>query len=312
MNHMQSHTDDSAETSRLREELAKARAMLELVMDKNPDGIAIMGADGTVTVNEAGSRMTPGTETKPVQSKGEWTTEYGFFHPDGVTPVPIEQLGSVRAMRGEVVRDELLLMRGAAFPDGLLLSCTSQPLPGGGSITVFRDVTERARLERDLAERNEALARRDAENRELIDRLRIALDDLSTPVLEVGEDVLVLPVIGLVDTQRSAQMSERLLAEVVRTQARHVIVDLTGVEVVDTGTADRFAKVARAVELLGARCVLSGVQPAVAQTLVELGVSFGGLETQRNLRHALESCQGGRRNVDRTIQKRRRSGNADA
>jgi hypothetical protein len=67
----------------------------------------------------------------------------------------------------------------------------------------------------------------------------------------------------------------------------------------------------RAVELLGARCVLSGLQPAVAQTLVELGVSFGGLETQRNLRHALESCQGARR-TDRTVQKRRRSGNADA
>lgn len=302
---------ESSETSRLREELAKARAMLELVMDKNPDGIAIIAPDGSIIVNEAGSRMTPGAPTPSSQTREEWTTQYGFFEADRVTPVPVERLGSMRAMAGEVVRDELLFMRGAEFPQGLMLSCTSQPLPGGGAITVFRDVTERVQLEEALASRNEALARRDAENRELIDRLRIALDELSTPVLEVGEDVLVLPVIGLVDTQRSAQMSERLLAEVVRTQARHVIVDLTGVELVDTGTADRFAKVARAVELLGARCVLCGLQPAVAQALVELGVSFGGLSTQRNLRHALESCQDQRRSVSRTVRKRPREGNAE-
>jgi rsbT co-antagonist protein RsbR len=306
MNEMIVNDGHSSELSHLRAELARARAMLELVMEHNPDGIAILQADGAVTVNPAGARMTPGgIEAGASQSKAEWTTVYGFFEADRVTPLPIERLGSMRAMRGESVRDEVIFMRGANFPEGLLLNCTSQPLPGGGSITVFRDVTEQARLEADLARQNASLAARDAENRQLIDRLRVALDDLSTPVLEVGEDVLVLPVIGLVDTQRSAQMSERLLAEVVRTRSRHVIVDLTGVELIDTGTADRFAKLARAVELLGARCILSGLQPAVAQTLVELGIHFGGLETQRNLRHALEAVEGGRRTRERVVQKRR-------
>jgi rsbT co-antagonist protein RsbR len=70
-----------------------------------------------------------------------------------------------------------------------------------------------------------------------------------------------------------------------------VVVDLTGVDIIDTATADRFVKLARAVELLGARCLVSGLQPAVAQTLVELGVQFAGLSTQRNLRHALEACK---------------------
>jgi rsbT co-antagonist protein RsbR len=86
-------------------------------------------------------------------------------------------------------------------------------------------------------------------------------------------------------------MAEKLLSEVVRTRSRHVIVDLTGVDLIDTATADRFVKLARAVELLGARCIVCGLQPAVAQTLVELGVEFSGMSTQRNLRHALEACK---------------------
>jgi rsbT co-antagonist protein RsbR len=82
-------------------------------------------------------------------------------------------------------------------------------------------------------------------------------------------------------------MTERLLAEVVTRQARFVIVDLTGVELIDTKTADHFVKMVRAVELVGASCMVSGIRPAVAQTLVELGIDFTNLKTLGNLRHAL-------------------------
>jgi rsbT co-antagonist protein RsbR len=115
---------------------------------------------------------------------------------------------------------------------------------------------------------------------------------LSTPILEVWDDVLALPIIGLVDSRRAAQIMERLLEEVVRRQVRTVIIDLTGVEIVDTKTADYFLKVIRAVELLGARCAISGIRPAVAQTLVELGVDLGAIRTARNLKHALRDSLG--------------------
>ena len=85
-------------------------------------------------------------------------------------------------------------------------------------------------------------------------------------------------------------MMERLLHEIVKNQARFVIIDLTGVEVIDTSTADHFMKLVKAVGLIGARCVLTGIRPAVAQTLVDLDVSFGQLETLRNLRHGLRYC----------------------
>lgn len=145
----------------------------------------------------------------------------------------------------------------------------------------------KARLEQEVAARTRDLAERNAENQELIRRLRSAVDQLSSPVLELWEDVLAVPVIGVVDSERAAMLVERVLDDVARRGARFVLIDLTGVDVVDTGTADRLVKLARAVELLGARCLLTGLQPLVAQTLVDLGADFGELVTLRNLKQGL-------------------------
>jgi rsbT co-antagonist protein RsbR len=91
-------------------------------------------------------------------------------------------------------------------------------------------------------------------------------------------------------------MVQRLLAEVTRTQARFVIVDLTGVDIVDTKTADHLLKLMRKVEVVGARAVLTGIRPAVAETLVDIGVDLGRAVTLRNLKHALrEAIRAGRR-----------------
>jgi len=158
-------------------------------------------------------------------------------------------------------------------------------------ITAQRQTQEElAQFRTDLADRNAELAERAEENTVLVDRLRQAVQELSTPVLEVADDVLALPVIGIVDTERGAQMEERLLNELVRHKSRFVIVDLTGVTTLDTSTADRFAKIARSVGLLGSECILTGLQPAVAQTLVAIGVEFAGLRTERNLKRAIEVC----------------------
>ena len=85
-------------------------------------------------------------------------------------------------------------------------------------------------------------------------------------------------------------MVGRLLDAVANGQARYVIIDLTGVEIVDTRTADHLIKLVKKVELVGARCVLTGIRPAVAQTLVDIGVDFGRLTTLRNLKHGLRDA----------------------
>ena len=102
--------------------------------------------------------------------------------------------------------------------------------------------------------------------------------------------MLALPVIGVVDSRRSVDIMERLLTEVTERQARFVILDITGVDVVDTRTADHFIKVIKAAELLGTTCIVTGIRPAVAQTLVQIGVDLSQVITLRNLQDGLREC----------------------
>jgi PAS domain S-box-containing protein len=162
------------------------------------------------------------------------------------------------------------------------------------------DITERRAAEHALVETNRKLAESESAKLELIERLRYSIDELSNPILEVWDDVLVMPIIGVVDSRRTADMVQRLLTEVARMQASFVIVDLTGVEIVDTKTADHLIKLMRKVELVGARCVLTGLRPAVAETLVDIGVDFGRVTTLRNLKHGLREAMRAQR-LDRRL-----------
>jgi rsbT co-antagonist protein RsbR len=123
-----------------------------------------------------------------------------------------------------------------------------------------------------------------------VERQHFAIQELSTPILEVWSGVLALPIIGVVDTRRSLEIMERLLAAIVEKSANHVIIDITGVEVVDTRTADQFIKVIKAAQLLGTQCVVTGIRPSVAQTLVEIGVELAEMTTLRNLHAGLQYC----------------------
>jgi rsbT co-antagonist protein RsbR len=117
---------------------------------------------------------------------------------------------------------------------------------------------------------------------------RAAIRELSTPIIEIWDGVLCLPVVGVLDTTRSAEMTEALLAAIVEKKADCAIIDITGIQVMDTGTADHFLRMARAVRLLGANCVLTGINPAIAQTIIHMGVDLSGVVTHRTMRNALQ------------------------
>ena len=148
------------------------------------------------------------------------------------------------------------------------------------AFTIF--VQELAEAKKEL---NRALAQHEAANRELeakletIEMQQAAIRELSTPIIEVWAGVLCLPVVGIVDSQRSAEMTETLLETIVAKQARTAIVDITGIDVMDTKTADHFIKMASAVRLLGAECIVSGINPGIAQTLTHIGVDLTGIRT---------------------------------
>jgi rsbT co-antagonist protein RsbR len=122
----------------------------------------------------------------------------------------------------------------------------------------------------------------------MIEVQRAAIKELSTPIIEVWEGILCLPVVGVLDSTRSAEMTEALLVSIVEKKAQCAIIDITGIQVMDTGTADHFLRMARAVRLLGANCVLTGINPGIAQTIVHMGVDLSGIVTHRSLRNALQ------------------------
>jgi len=115
----------------------------------------------------------------------------------------------------------------------------------------------------------------------------LAIQELSAPVIQVWNGILALPLIGAIDTQRAKGIMENLLREVVRTKSPHVIIDITGVPIVDTGVAERLIKTVEAARLVGAECVMTGIRPEVAQTLVMLGVNLGDIVTKATLQSGL-------------------------
>ncbi len=134
-----------------------------------------------------------------------------------------------------------------------------------------------------------AIAQRDLEAKlDTIEQQRSAIRELSTPVIEVWDGVLCLPVVGVMDTVRSAEMTEALLHAITERKAGFAIIDVTGIEVMDSRTTDHFIRMARAVKILGSQCVLAGVSPNIALTIVQMGVDLGGIVTFRSLREALQ------------------------
>ncbi|WP_437316586.1 STAS domain-containing protein [Sorangium sp. So ce385] len=136
-----------------------------------------------------------------------------------------------------------------------------------------------------------------SESKLVENELRIQLDriaaqqkvirDLSTPIIEVWDGVLTLPMVGTVDSMRTAEVMDSLLQQIVEKRASFAILDLTGVEVVDTKVASHLVELVTAIRLLGADGIVAGIKPTVAQTMVALGLDLTQLNTQRNLRAAL-------------------------
>jgi rsbT co-antagonist protein RsbR len=147
----------------------------------------------------------------------------------------------------------------------------------------------------DLAAAMERLEEEVRERALVEEKLQRAVRSMSTPILSIWEGVLALPVIGMVDGARAAQMMERLLEEITRTRARYAILDVTGVEVMDAGAAEHLLRLVRGAGLLGSRCLLSGISPRMATTVIDLGVSLDELSTfgtlEAALRHAIRAIE---------------------
>jgi len=179
-----------------------------------------------------------------------------------------------------------------------------------------REIAERTlaedKLRQEIAERVEAeqrLRREVMERAEVEQELRgmlniirqqeEAIRAMATPILKLWDGVLTMPVIGRMDSVRATQMMESLLHEITKTRSRYTILDLTGVDDLDASAANHLLNLMRASALLGTRCLVSGISPKMAQTIIGLGLSLTQLATfstlEEALHHAIEQLAARRR-----------------
>jgi rsbT co-antagonist protein RsbR len=253
---------DVTERKRLEETMRQQLIAIESA----PDGIALLDPEGIYQyMNRAHA------------------TVHGFDHPDQLIGLPwsvvvpddmvtvfqreyMPELYRAGSWRGEVISKR---RDGSLHPTELTLTVT----PNGGLVCVIRDVSEQKQAEAERVRLQE----------EIIQAQEAALAELSTPLIPLNEDILVLPLIGTVDSRRSQQVVDSLLHGIAESRARVALLDITGVPVVDTQVANALLRAAQAVQLLGAQVVLTGIRPEVAQTLVSLGVSLSGIVTRSTL-----------------------------
>jgi PAS domain S-box-containing protein len=277
-----SHANDApAEIARLRERLAALEAELaatrqralvsssfDLVVEKAPIGIGIGTTDGTLVYGNPALRRMLHIES---DMAGHSLASYIAEHDQPRVPEIMTSVQASGAWHGVLwhrrSNDETFPAQVAAFivPIGPELST--------GIASIIGDISEPMRAEQERARlHHELLAGQEA-----------TLRELATPLLPLNEDTIVMPLVGTIDSVRAQMVMETLLEGVANYQADTVILDITGVKVVDTQVADAIIRAARAVRLLGARVLLTGVSPAIAMTLVHLAADMHDIVTLSNL-----------------------------
>ena len=129
------------------------------------------------------------------------------------------------------------------------------------------------------------------ERERIIREQQEAIRELSTPVLQVRDRLLILPIIGVLDSARARQLTEQLLAAIRDSRARVVVIDVTGVATIDLTVANHLVQAVEASRLMGASAILTGVSSRIAQTLVDLGVDLGAMQTVGDLQGGLEQAE---------------------
>jgi rsbT co-antagonist protein RsbR len=277
--------------------------LLFLIANVRDYAIIVLDPEGRVrSWNKAAERI-KGYKAQEILGK-----HFSTFYPkeDVEAGKPAREL-AVAAEEGRFEDDGWRVRKdGSRFWANVVVTSLRDPdgrLRGFGKIT--RDLTERRKAEDELSRVRDELDQRVKERTselakvngslkaELTARKRAeeAIREMSTPVLPVRDRLLVLPLIGIIDSVRAMQLTEQLLGSIRTHRARAVVMDITGVVVVDSKVANHLLQTVEAARLMGAKVIVSGISSEIAQTLVRIGVDLSSLATTADLRAGLEEAE---------------------
>jgi rsbT co-antagonist protein RsbR len=194
----------------------------------------------------------------------------------------LSALSRSRAAQGQTAGETSVFVLALKKP---LLSALQQRLSGSSSEQLAAAFWSLTKLVDGMAQYTATTFQRARE--EIISRQQEELLELSTPVVKLWDGVLAVPMIGTLDSNRTQIVMETLLQKIVETGSELAIIDITGVPTVDTLVAQHLLKTVTAIRLMGADCIISGIRPQIAQTIVHLGIDLQGISTKASLADAL-------------------------
>jgi PAS domain S-box-containing protein len=262
-------TRDLTETRRQEEEARLASLMLDSITDYE---VILLGTDGTIKTWNRGAELLKGYTAG--EAIGQNVSM--FYTAEDIDAGLAERELTQALQKGRFEVEGWRTRKGGAqFWANIVLT----PVRGAdgrhvGFVKVTRDLTERVERER------------------LLQRQRDDILELSTPVIQVWERILALPIIGTLDSNRAARLTESLLERIAADAAAVVILDISGVPMIDTAVAQHLFKTIQGARLMGAESIISGVRPETAQAMVHLGIDIGGVRSRSTLRDALQLAFG--------------------
>ncbi|MBI4319723.1 MAG: PAS domain S-box protein [Chloroflexi bacterium] len=239
-----------------------AQAYMAAIVESSEDAIIGTDLDGRIRAWNPGAERLYGYRAEEITGKSISV----LFPPEGADLQSILE----RVKRGErVERHETVRLRKNGRPVDTLVT-TSPIKDTTGKITGLSEI------DRDISERK---------------RIEEAIRELSTPVLSIRPDVLILPIVGLVDSARALQLTEQLLGKIRDARAKVAVLDITGVPLVDSRVASHLIQTVEAARLMGCTVIITGIAPPIARSLVAIGVDLSRVTTKADLQSGIEEAE---------------------